>query len=36
MQEVWGSNPRLGGLRVSPLQASGGIDDDDDDDDDDK
>lgn len=25
MQEVRGSNPRLGGLRVSPLQASGGI-----------
>ena len=25
MQEVWGSNPRLGGLGVSHLQASGGI-----------
>ena len=22
---VWGSNPRLGGLRVSPLQVSGGM-----------
>ena len=25
MQEVWGSDPRLGGLRVSPLRASEGI-----------
>ena len=25
MQDVWGSNPRLDGLQVSPLQASGGI-----------
>ena len=25
MQEVWGSNPRLGGLGVSPFKGSGGI-----------
>ena len=25
MQEVWGSNPRLGGLRVDPFQVSGGM-----------
>ena len=25
MQEVWGSNSTLGGLRASPLQASAGI-----------
>ena len=25
MQEVWGSNPRLGGLRVGPLRVSEGI-----------
>ena len=25
MQEVWGPNPRLGGLRANPFQVSGGI-----------
>ena len=25
MQEVWGSNPRLGRLRVNPFQVSGGM-----------
>ena len=25
MQEVWGSNPSLGGLRMNPFQVSGGI-----------